>query len=128
METLKSLSALMGPQEAVMGRHDLQLWDIMETLKSVSEQVDQMGSQVLRLSTSLPLPQLPTSLPVPDPAVLPSPSASVQPATPPLLPTIPPSSSFRNSPRVPGLRNTARVPISISSPRNSPTVPSSPGP
>ncbi|KAJ8337150.1 hypothetical protein SKAU_G00383700 [Synaphobranchus kaupii] len=51
-----------------MGRHDLQLWDIMETLKSVSEQVDQMGSQALQLSTSLPLPRLPTSLRVPDPA------------------------------------------------------------
>ncbi|KAJ8369293.1 hypothetical protein SKAU_G00093210 [Synaphobranchus kaupii] len=35
----------MGPQEAVMGRHDHQHRDVMETLKPVSEQVDQMGSQ-----------------------------------------------------------------------------------
>ncbi|KAJ8359382.1 hypothetical protein SKAU_G00159070 [Synaphobranchus kaupii] len=44
------------------------------------------------------------------------------------IPTVPPSSSSRNSPTVPGLRNTARVPIFISSPRNSPSVPSSPSP
>ncbi|KAJ8369722.1 hypothetical protein SKAU_G00097500 [Synaphobranchus kaupii] len=44
-ETLKSLSAQMGPQDAVMGQLGHQLRDVMETLKSISEQVDQMGSQ-----------------------------------------------------------------------------------
>ncbi|KAJ8359167.1 hypothetical protein SKAU_G00156920 [Synaphobranchus kaupii] len=39
METLKSLSAQMRPQEAAMGRHDYQLQDVMETF---SEQVDQL--------------------------------------------------------------------------------------
>ncbi|KAJ8356423.1 hypothetical protein SKAU_G00192170 [Synaphobranchus kaupii] len=51
---------------AVICQHDQLLRDVRKTLKSVSVQVGQMGSQVSQLSTSLPppVPAAPPSSPI----------------------------------------------------------------